>query len=89
MLRSLLQTENMLEPLEQMVVTKAQGNPFFLEEIVQTLVEQDVVGQVAVGMPVTRHPPHRSRRAALPHRAPASGLRAGTRRCLPYAAERM
>src|SRR4029434_1065598 len=28
---------------------------------------------VAVGMPVTRHPPHRSRRAALPHRAPASG----------------
>jgi hypothetical protein len=29
---------------------------------------------VAVGIPVTRHPPHRSRRAALPHRAPASGL---------------
>src|SRR5262249_25948482 len=28
---------------------------------------------VAVGMPVTQHPPHRSRRAALPHRAPASG----------------
>jgi tetratricopeptide (TPR) repeat protein len=45
MLRSLLQTENLLEPLVQMVVTKAQGNPFFLEEIVQTLVEQDVVGQ--------------------------------------------
>src|SRR4029453_2047102 len=28
---------------------------------------------VAVGMPVPRHPPPRSRRAALPHRAPASG----------------
>src|SRR5262249_14654145 len=28
---------------------------------------------VAVGMPVTRHPPHRSRRAALPHRALTSG----------------
>jgi vitamin B12 transporter len=27
---------------------------------------------VAVGMPVTRHPPHRSRRAELPHRALAS-----------------
>ena len=40
-------------------------------------------------MPVARHPPHRSRRAALPHRAPASGLRAATRRCLPYAAARM
>ena len=29
---------------------------------------------VAVGTPVTRRPPHESRRAALPHRAPASGL---------------
>ena len=29
--------------------------------------------QFAVGMPVTRPPPHRSRRAALPHRALASG----------------
>src|SRR5262245_61843030 len=28
---------------------------------------------VAVGMPVTQPPPHRSRRAALPHRALASG----------------
>ena len=28
---------------------------------------------VAVGMRVSPHPPHRSRRAALPHRAPASG----------------
>ena len=27
--------------------------------------------QVAVGMPVTRHPPHRSVRAGLPHTAPA------------------
>src|SRR5438093_4707823 len=28
---------------------------------------------VAVGTPVPQRPPHRSRRAALPHRAPASG----------------
>src|SRR5262249_33363086 len=35
-----------------------------------------VIDWVAVGMPVTRHPPHRSRRAALPHRAPASGRNA-------------
>jgi hypothetical protein len=27
----------------------------------------------AVGMPVTRHPPHRSQRAELPHWAPTSG----------------
>jgi len=31
------------------------------------------LGMVAVGTPVTWRPPHRSRRAALPHRAPASG----------------
>jgi hypothetical protein len=31
---------------------------------------------VAVGIPVTRHPPHRSRRAELPHRALASGSNA-------------
>src|SRR5262245_42349526 len=49
MLRALLQTEHMPEPLVQMVVTKAQGNPFFLEEIVQTLVEQDVLGQAEAG----------------------------------------
>src|SRR5262249_1401911 len=35
---------------------------------------------VAVGMPVTRHPPHSSRRAALPHRALASGHDAQTLR---------
>src|SRR5262245_54535755 len=32
--------------------------------------------KVTVGTPVTRRPPHRSRRAALPHRAPASGCNA-------------
>jgi len=29
---------------------------------------------IAVGMPVTRHPPHRSVREELPHTAPTSGL---------------
>ena len=31
---------------------------------------------VAVGTPVTRRPPHRSLRAALPHKAPTSGTNA-------------
>ena len=49
--------------------------------------------EVAVGMPVTRHPPHRSRCAALPHRAPASGcnaqaLRRISPRCLTSAVKR-
>ena len=29
---------------------------------------------VAVGIPVTGYPPHRSRRARFTHRAPASGV---------------
>ena len=39
-LRAVLSTESVPEALAQEVVTKAQGNPFFLEEIAQTLVEQ-------------------------------------------------
>ena len=40
MLGSVLPTEAIAEPLAQQIVAKAQGNPFFLEEIAQTLVEQ-------------------------------------------------
>ncbi len=43
-----------------------------MEEISSS--EYAIDGNVfAVGMPVARHPPHRSQRAALPHWAPASG----------------
>ena len=34
------------------------------------IVWQTVLTAIAVGRPVTRPPPHRSRRAKLPHRAP-------------------
>ena len=40
-------------------------------------------GLVAVGPPVTRRPPHRSLRAELPHKAPASGRNAQTRFIYP------
>jgi hypothetical protein len=36
---------------------------------------------VAVGMPVTRHPPHRSGLEELPHPAPTSGINAQTLLC--------
>jgi predicted ATPase len=39
-LGSVLPTDTISAPLEQQILTKAQGNPFFLEEIAQTLVEQ-------------------------------------------------
>jgi DNA-binding NtrC family response regulator/tetratricopeptide (TPR) repeat protein len=38
--RVVLRTETVPVPLGQAVLAKAQGNPFFLEEIAQTLVEQ-------------------------------------------------
>ena len=34
------QTETVPDPMAQAILAKAQGNPFFLEEIAQTLVEQ-------------------------------------------------
>jgi predicted ATPase len=40
-LGSVLSTEIITAPLEQQILVKAQGNPFFLEELAQTLVEQD------------------------------------------------
>jgi predicted ATPase len=41
--RAVLQTDAVPEPLTQEILAKAQGNPFFLEEIAQTLVEQGVL----------------------------------------------
>jgi class 3 adenylate cyclase len=38
LLRAVLQTETIPAPLTQVLLTKAQGNPFFLEELAQTLV---------------------------------------------------
>jgi hypothetical protein len=48
--------------------------------ILPYIAVEETVLQVAVGMPVTQHPPPRSRRAALPHRALASGHDAHTLR---------
>jgi hypothetical protein len=47
LLRSLLGEDIGLEPLTQRLVERTQGNPFFLEESVRTLVET----QVLVGAP--------------------------------------
>ena len=42
--RAVLSTETVPAPLAQTILAKAQGNPFFLEEIAQTLVEQGTLG---------------------------------------------
>jgi predicted ATPase len=40
--QAVLQRETIPPPLAEVLLAKAQGNPFFLEELAQTLVEQDV-----------------------------------------------
>ena len=64
MLQALLPPETLPEPLAQMILARAQGNPFFLEEMAQTLAEHDVVGQGGTGgetgqspCPLTLQPP--------------------------------
>ncbi|MEH6577671.1 MAG: adenylate/guanylate cyclase domain-containing protein [Amphritea sp.] len=43
LLGSLLGEDKTLAPLKQLVMAQTEGNPFFLEEVVQTLVEEQVL----------------------------------------------
>jgi class 3 adenylate cyclase len=45
LVRSLLAIEGMPEELEQLILKKSQGNPFFVEEVVKSLIEQKVVDE--------------------------------------------
>ena len=46
LLQDLLGSDPGLEPLKRLLIERTEGNPFFMEEIVRTLVESDVlVGQ--------------------------------------------
>jgi predicted ATPase len=49
LLQSILPMTTIPEPLMQMILARAQGNPFFLEELVHTLTEHDMVGQADTG----------------------------------------
>jgi DNA-binding NtrC family response regulator/tetratricopeptide (TPR) repeat protein len=44
LVRAVLETETVPAPIVQTILAKAQGNPFFLEEIAQTLVDQSTRG---------------------------------------------
>jgi predicted ATPase/class 3 adenylate cyclase len=43
LLKSLLGTDRSLAPLRQLLIERARGNPFFLEELVRTLAESKVL----------------------------------------------
>jgi predicted ATPase len=50
--------ENNLQPLKQFILDKTEGNPFFMEEIVQELAEQGLVGAHGrVPLPTNIHIP--------------------------------
>ena len=49
MLSKLLSKEDFPADLSKMIVTKAEGNPFYVEEIIRTLIEQNVLEQDDTG----------------------------------------
>jgi class 3 adenylate cyclase/predicted ATPase len=62
LLTALLGESAALQPLKRFILEKTEGNPFFMEEMVQALIEQGVVrgdGETAPGRPLTelRLPP--------------------------------
>jgi AAA ATPase domain/Bacterial regulatory protein, Fis family len=58
--QAVLQTEQVPASLVQLILAKAEGNPFFLEELVQGLVEQGVLVRTS-GSGVTLAEPYRTR----------------------------
>ena len=53
MLESLLKTENIPSDLKRWVQTKAEGNPFYLEELINSLIESDRLVQDNSGWKLT------------------------------------
>jgi len=49
LLASLLGSDAALQPLTQFILAKTEGNPFFMEEMVQTLVDQGVLRRDPAG----------------------------------------
>ena len=44
LLTALLGDASALDPLKHLILAKTEGNPFFMEEVVQTLVEEKILG---------------------------------------------
>jgi predicted ATPase len=55
-IHSVLHTEQMPSPLAQRILARAEGNPLFVEELAQALVDQDVFGREPDGEAVPVRP---------------------------------
>jgi predicted ATPase len=56
LLQALLGSDSSLEPLKRVMIERTEGNPFFLEESVRTLVEMQVLAGEPGGYRLTRAP---------------------------------
>ena len=56
LLSALLGDSAALQPLKQLILEKTEGNPFFIEEIVQALREQGLVARLSAGAAEDRVP---------------------------------
>jgi len=45
LIESLLEIENLPEPIKKMIMEKSEGNPFFIEEVIRSLIEQGMIYQ--------------------------------------------
>ena len=43
LVESLLEIENLPEPTKDMILTKSEGNPFFIEEVIRSLIDRELV----------------------------------------------
>ncbi|HIE28303.1 TPA: tetratricopeptide repeat protein, partial [Candidatus Poribacteria bacterium] len=43
LVESLLEIENIPKPTKDMILTKSEGNPFFIEEVIRSLIDRDLV----------------------------------------------
>jgi predicted ATPase len=59
-----------LQPLKRLILDKTQGTPFFMEEIVQELIEQGVLKRIDVGAVLRDRPPEGAHVGAPLHLPP-------------------
>ncbi len=45
LVESLLEIENLPESTKEVILTRSEGNPFFIEEVIRSLIEQDMIYQ--------------------------------------------
>ena len=92
LLGNLLYIEELPESVRKLILDKAEGNPFFVEEVIRTLIDSEYIVQENNHWRATRgdrerhHPRYADRRAERAHRPPTREYQArGPDGCRPRA----